>query len=146
MTTVAWDGKMMAADTLSVDGWGLKETRSKIFKGECWIAGCAGDVGQIERWRRAASGLSFQAVINMGVPNWHKDDNDPSILITNGYESYRAVGGVFLINDRPQFAIGSGRDFALAAMHLGFNAQTAVEVAMQFDNNTGGEITVLSLP
>ena len=38
------------------------------------------------------------------------------------------------------FAIGSGRDYALAAMHLGTNSRKAVEVAIHFDNNTGGEV------
>ena len=40
MTTVAWDGKTLAADTLATDPWGLKDYRNKIIRGRNWIAGC----------------------------------------------------------------------------------------------------------
>lgn len=37
-------------------------------------------------------------------------------------------------------AIGSGRDFALAAMHLGKSARQAVEIATELDLFTGGNV------
>ena len=43
------------------------------------------------------------------------------------------------------FAIGSGRDFALAAMHLGKTAVEAVEVACHFDSGCGNGIDTLTL-
>jgi hypothetical protein len=145
MTTVAWDGKTLAADTLAIDSWGLKDRSDKIIRGNGWIAGGAGERHQILKWKRAAEDLTFHEVLALGVPDWHKDDNDPAILITDGDGSYRAMGGIFVRNTRPYYAIGSGRDFALAAMCCHVDAAGAVRVAMEFDNGTGGDIETATL-
>ena len=145
MTTVAWDGKTLAADTLITDNWGLREFRSKIVRGKGWVAGCAGETHQIAKWRKAVEDLRFDQVIELGVPDWHKDDNDPAILITDGNGSYRSVGGIFMQNNRPYWAVGSGRDFALAAMCCHVNAEGAVRVAMEFNNGTGGDVETVTL-
>jgi ATP-dependent protease HslVU (ClpYQ) peptidase subunit len=42
-------------------------------------------------------------------------------------------------------ALGSGRDFALAAMYLGKNAREAVEIAMEFDLETGKGVDCLEV-
>ncbi len=42
-------------------------------------------------------------------------------------------------------ALGAGRDYALAAMYLGFDASRAVEVACALDVNCGNGIDVLTL-
>ena len=44
-----------------------------------------------------------------------------------------------------QAAVGSGRDFALAAMHLGKSAEEAVLVAAEFDPGTGNGVDTLTL-
>lgn len=44
-----------------------------------------------------------------------------------------------------QFALGSGRDFALAAMRLGKNARDAVLLAAEFDPGTGDGVDTLTL-
>ena len=44
-----------------------------------------------------------------------------------------------------QFAAwGSGRDFALTAMHLGKSAREAVEIACLFENGCGNGVDVLT--
>ena len=45
--------------------------------------------------------------------------------------------------DHPHMAVGSGREYAMAAMHLGCDAKRAVQVAMVFDTGTGGTIVEL---
>ena len=42
-------------------------------------------------------------------------------------------------------AAGSGRDFAMAAMHMGKTAREAVELACLYDIYTGGPITEITL-
>jgi ATP-dependent protease HslVU (ClpYQ) peptidase subunit len=42
-------------------------------------------------------------------------------------------------------AWGAGRDYALAAMHLGKNSREAVEVACALDNTCGMGIDILEL-
>ena len=51
-----------------------------------------------------------------------------------------------MLIDDPQFAIGSGSDFAISAMSLGKNAKEAVEHAMQFDVGTGGRVDAIYCP
>lgn len=61
--------------------------------------------------------------------------------------------GLFLYENSPHplrldnnfFAIGSGGDAAMAAMHLGCNAQRAVEVACEVATGCGGGIDVLDV-
>lgn len=43
-------------------------------------------------------------------------------------------------------AIGTGRDYARAAMHLGRNAVEAVQVAILFDENCGNGVDTLTFP
>ena len=60
MTTVAFDGRTMAADTLATDAWGMKETvRDKILRGPDFLAGSAGQNGAIKRWWAQVSGMSL---------------------------------------------------------------------------------------
>ena len=50
----------------------------------------------------------------------------------------------FLV-EAPQFAIGSGRAFAIGAMAMGATAREAVEVASRFDPHSGMGVDVLEL-
>lgn len=45
----------------------------------------------------------------------------------------------------PFGAIGSGSQFAIAAMHMGKSAKTAVEIASELDLYTGGEVKGVTL-
>ncbi len=72
------------------------------------------------------------------------------LVITNGrlcQIGHDAESG-FWVDDvwseRP-FAIGSGRDFALAAMDMGATAKEAVEVAARRDVYTGGTIRSIKI-
>lgn len=147
MTTVAYDGKTMAADTLATDPWGLKETfRDKIWQNHYLLIGCAGDAGQIASWLRTLrTDQRMSALLADGYPPFVIDKNDPALLVVDRLSGaiYRHASGCFLALDRTFFAIGSGRDYALAAMHLGKTAREAVEVAMHFDNSTGGEVVAV---
>ena len=141
MTTVAFDGKTMAADTLATDCWGLKEEcNDKIKRGKDFLIGFAGEHGQIERWWKSVSHLYLAELLDAGYEPFVKDSNDPSIVIGAESGCYRHVSGMFFKVSRGFHAVGSGRDYALAAMHCGRSAKEAVLVAMEFDNGTGGEI------
>jgi hypothetical protein len=48
--------------------------------------------------------------------------------------------------DAQPFAIGSGRDYAMAAMHCGRTARGAVQVASFFDSSCGNGIDILPHP
>lgn len=144
MTTVAFDGKTMAADTLATDNWGLREkTLEKIWANKFLLIGCAGESGQISRWLvNLTIDTDIDDLLANGYAPYNKDSNDPALMVVCRLSGkvYRHAGGAFRPTKYQQFAIGSGRDFAMAAMHLGKSAKEAVEVAMHFDINTGGEV------
>jgi ATP-dependent protease HslVU (ClpYQ) peptidase subunit len=146
MTTVAFDGRFMAADSQAVDAWGMKERNvRKIHYMKHVVIGGAGESGQIQRWTRTLrADITFEELLELGYPDYVKDSNDPSLLVVprDTRNVYRHVSGLFMPCGRPFHAIGSGRDYALAAMACGKTAQQAVEIAMAFDNGTGGEIIV----
>lgn len=146
MTTVAFDGRTMAADTLATDAWGMKErVDDKILRGQGFLVGTAGQNGAIKRWWSQVCQLDLAHVLEYGYPDFDADRNDPAIMLTDGRHLWRHVTGGFFRVSRGFHAVGSGRDYALAAMYLGKSAADAVRVAMEFDNGTGGQVLTATL-
>lgn len=147
MTVVAFDGTYMAADSKATDSWGMIELGvDKILKLDHILIGGAGESGQIRRWSRGLrTDLSMDELIRDGYPDYDREKNDPALLVVDRHtrKVYRHVAGLFMPCCRPYHAVGSGRDYALAAMALGRTAEQAVELAITFDNGTGGEIMVV---
>lgn len=150
MTTVAFDGRFMASDSLATDSWGLKEyTGEKITVLPGMLIGAAGESGQIRRWLREVRKLptvDAQMILDYGYPTYNKDSDDPSLMlfVSRGSTLYRCVSGMWVPTSRLFHAVGSGRDYALAAMACGKTAHEAVQIAMAFDNGTGGDIRCVS--
>ncbi len=142
MSVIAWDGERLAADKRSTLGT-LIRTTTKIFDLDYVLAAYAGD---------ADTGEELLA--------WFTDGRDPAKFPTSQrdkdvWASLLIVWGdgkLWKYERTPhplkfppqQFAIGSGRDFALAAMHCGKTAPEAVEVACFFDSGCGNGIDVLT--
>lgn len=136
MSTVAWDGKTLAADRQSTQG-DLAGVCNKIYQlatGElvAWVGmRCAGEV--MMRWYTEGADLkaypSFQS---------NNDLNCHFIVISvDGTAHEYSQHPVAMLRSQKPWAWGSGRDFALGAMAMGANATQAVKVASQFDINTG---------
>lgn len=139
MTTAAWDGKTLAADS-RMDGW---QSVDKIFHLKdgryATGAGTYCQIVEIVAWLDDGSRQSDK-------PEFTGDDSS-TVLIVDGKEAFylswpflRAVK----INE-PFFAIGSGSEYALGAMAAGKDAKSAVAIAAQFDPQTGGEIRTVKL-
>lgn len=150
MTTIAWDGAYMVADTLSTDAWGMREhCDDKIMLGKDFIVGGAGQYGVIKRWWKQVSSMTFDMVKSYGVPEFDPDKFDPTLLLV-GIEPdgtvgvYRTTQGIFYRTPYRYFAIGSGRDYAMAAMYFGKTAIEAVTCAADLDNGTGKPLIVRS--
>ena len=102
------------------------------------------------RFLMTGSGCDFAALIDeyLGVKLGDKPLEANGLVVTNGklYQIGRDAETGFWVDDvwaeRP-FAIGSGRDFALAAMDMGATAKEAVEMAARRDICTGGTIRTL---
>jgi hypothetical protein len=140
MTTIAWDGEVMAADKRA-NVAGSRITVTKIRRGRGGnLVGIAGNVSLFEDifgWlcdgekRPDAQG--------------EKGDWCEVLEVTADREVFRHERlGRFQIEDK-QYAIGSGGDFARSAMACGLSAVDAVRMASRFDTATGDGVTSLPL-
>ena len=143
MTTIAFDGRTLAADKRSTIG-GLYRTGTKIFRVGSSLVGYAGSGAQCSEMLAWARGGFRKAAF----PEAQRDTENSIVLLV-----IRPHGVIQIYEHSPcaieyedkQFAIGSGRDYALAAMRLGKNARDAVLLAAEFDPGTGNGVDTLTL-
>jgi len=144
MTVIAWDGATLAADRQTMLS-GLKvRTQQKIFRlDDGRLFGGSGETALVRamlNW--------FQEGEDPAKYPQHKtsdSDWDPCVIIAKDcLKLYERTPYPNILP--PQiFALGSGRDYALAVMHLGHSAEKAVEVASHFDIGCGFGCTTLKL-
>ena len=143
MTIIAWDGRTLAADKRTSFGTEFTTT-TKIKRINGSLVGCAGDTAlcaAMFAW--AEAGYAIDA-----FPHEQKDRVIcVSMLVINPdgrVLHYGPQPHPFTIEDKT-YTIGSGSQFAAAAMHLGLDAHRAVEVACELDINCGNGIDTLIL-
>lgn len=152
MSIVAWDGKFLAADKRGTFQ-GLSRTVTKIFRVEPVLTRVRVDAAFVGMCGNAAEGYDMIEWVRAGrIPdefpvNQRDDKLWASCLVierdgrVNLYE--RSPNPVCI--EEKLIAIGSGRDFALAAMYLGKSAREAVEIACVFEQGCGNGVDVLEL-
>jgi len=138
MTCIAWDGKTMAADR-RINFGGMMLATPKIKRIGQWLVGGAGEAGAVQavmRWVEAG----------MYVEDYPEVDDDPELLMVSmAGQVYVLQGSPHAVEiASPQVAVGTGRAYAMAAMHLGCTAEQAVEVAAMFDPECGHGVDTLS--
>lgn len=142
MTVIAFDGKMLAADKQSTAG-GLKSKVTKLFRVGDALVGISGDNvrGQeLLAWLRQGAELD-------SYPKPRGDLYASAMLVTPDGAIRLFEESPYPVNIEDRFcAIGSGRDFAMAAMLLGCDAKQAVSVACQLDPGCGLGVDLLELP
>ncbi len=141
MTCIAWDGKTLAADKRATTG-GLIAAVTKIHRIGDLIVGGSGDltfIGPMLEWIKAGRDpATFPA------SQKDKDDWQPVLVIErDGTPSLYERTPYPLRFEQQHVAIGSGGEYARAAMHLGCTARAAVEVAIALDCGCGNGIDVL---
>lgn len=143
MSCIAWDGYTLAADKRASLGT-LIRTTTKIYRSGDALIGYAGGADFSEQMRawfdRGAKPDDF--------PESQRDKEDWAglLVIRKGQPIARYERTPYPVYfDDKQFAIGCGRDFALAAMYLGKTAREAVEVAIALDSGCGNGIDTLTL-
>lgn len=143
ITCIAWDGLTLAADKRATVS-SLNRTTTKIHRVGKTLVGYCGDADQgleMLAWiRKGAKPVSFP------TSQRNKDDWAATLVISPGsvIQLYERTPYPIRYEDK-QYAIGSGRDYALAAMHLGKTAKEAVEVACFFDPGCGNGVDTLRL-
>jgi len=140
MTTIAWDGTMLAGDTLGTLGPTVMRVVPKIRRlSNGSLIGAAGTFTVSNRWIAwMEEGGERPAIIAEG-------DYITGIEIKpDGEIWHHERNGCFQIAGK-HHAVGSGAGFALGAMFMGADARTAVAAASEYDPYTGGDISTLNL-
>ncbi|HEX5126493.1 MAG TPA: hypothetical protein VFW00_07110 [Rhodocyclaceae bacterium] len=141
MTVICWDGKTLAADKRVSFGTSISTT-TKIHRINGMLVGCAGV---------AANGASCIQWVRDGMdrsqyPAVQKDDPcSLLVILADGTIHYYSKTADPLVIECKTFAIGSGSEFADAALYLGKTAREAVEVAIALDSGCGNGIDTLDL-
>lgn len=138
MTVVAWDGRTLAADRMANYN-GHARSATMVFRLDpqnlVGICGKASVATEILAWLR-------------GARDPEQFPRDPDTMVFMVHNTGRMVcyeGGPFPVPvTEGYFAMGAGRDYALAALHLGYDARRAVEVACALDIYCGMGIDTLS--
>lgn len=135
MTVIAWDGDTLASDKRCCDGSTISTTT------------------KIRRIGNKLVGIAGNLVTGLELISWFKGDSDfpemegdrfANLLVIDKKKVYLYENSPIAIEfEDPFFAIGSGRDYAMAAMHLGTDAREAVRIASIFDADCGNGIDVL---
>ena len=140
MTVIAWDGKTLAADKQATQcGLGRKVT--KIFRlrdGICGLAGNAARCARLLEWLRGERDPA-------AFPDTCKGEDAPcAIAIIGGSLRFWDGDAAPVMLEGDVFATGSGRDYAIAAMHCGKTAEEAVAIASLYDVDCGMGIDTLT--
>lgn len=145
MTVIAWDGKSLAADKRALTGGGLIRTTTKIFSVLHGLA-LAGYAGDADAGEEVLAWFADGAQPEKFPASQRDRDNWSGLLVVwNDGRIWKFERGPYPIKFAPQhFAVGSGRDFALMAMHLGKSAREAVELASIFDSGCGNGVDELA--
>ncbi len=143
MTTIAFDGRILAADSQATAGNIKTFDAVKVriveiaqegsHKGEKHYVACCGDMASARAfcdWYRDQAGSVYPKL---------EEDFHALAIAPHGIAEYwdRLPYGVAA---HAPVAIGSGKQIALGAMAAGKNAIEAVEIAKQHDCFTGGEV------
>lgn len=136
MTTIAFDGTMVAADGLICLGDQVvgRSTKKLHVVAPGAYAGYAGadPIGKKRiQWLREGGKPEAWPTI---------EGQDCSLLVVYDDGSAALVCDGVMTEVAAPFAIGSGAQFAIGAMHAGCNAFEAVEIAAKCDAFTGGRI------
>ena len=150
MTTIATDGKTIAADGRMTSGHIDGDTFVKLYvvendKGQVTeIFGTCGDCDLGEAYREwVVGGRKAKA-----RPEWHVTDGDCFEAL-----HMHPKGDVFYVGGRnfskikinTPVAIGSGAPYAISAMKLGLDPTAAVEFAITLDPLSGGKVVSLAI-
>jgi len=137
MTTIAWDGAVLAADRRITSGTVTYSTTKIRRTADGRLIGATGDYG-----------------VCSAMLDWLENGgNRPTCQDSERWISALEVmpdGSCWMHNRDSRWrvedsfvAVGSGRDFAMATMALGYNAARAVEIASRFDPGTGNGVDEL---
>ena len=140
MTTIATDGKMMAADGMVCDDdtivdLAFAKLRRLADGTVIGLAGSAYDLDAVADWLGGAAR-------DAPFPTLDKS-SETLMLLPDGRVRFMDHKGRCIDTAIPA-ATGSGMKFALAAMYAGVDPFRAVEIAARLDVHSGGVLTFMA--
>ena len=145
MSTIVITETEMACDGMGTTSWDRVETLTskKIIQVGNVLYGFTGNAGlkqAIVDWH------SKGGAVPANCPKHNDDDAKWTLVVVTreGAGVYTSTVPYWLPIDIP-YGIGSGGDYALAAVLAGADARRAVEIASRLNTNTGGEIQVVNI-
>lgn len=134
MTTIAFDGKTMAADRQVSTFRGSVAKIHRLADGSLYGAsGKFDETVAVLAWLAGGEKPKIEEHIHAIV-----------VAPSGKFHTYEKLL-VALPAASSFMAVGSGRDFAMAAMHLGKSAAEAVKIAHLFDTDTGPDVDTLEV-
>ena len=139
MTVVVWDGISIACDSRMTGGY-IKDDTQKIFKLGNRHIGVAGT------YSAALLAIQWMKDKTKDKPKLEtQDDNEFEAIEIRDGKCYYYDENLIESPVSAPYAIGSGCQFAMAAMWLGHDAKTAVNTAKKFDESCGGKTKVVKI-
>lgn len=140
MTTIAWDGKMLAGDRRVTANGVVNTSWTKVHqRDDSALVGISGEMctgSEFIRWF-----LAGEKGDKPSLKAKNTDDLAASAIIVRADGTVEAhdQDGWHVVESKT-YAIGSGGNFARVAMYLGQDAANAVLTASEFDVYTGPEV------
>lgn len=134
MTTIAWTGSEVAADTRGVVGDLVQQSPTiKLLERKGVIYCLTGDFGQclaVVDWLISGASIDEapQFLDEPGFDILVIEDSDTGHIYSASYHSYPVD---------PPVTMGTGHHVAIGAIMAGASAYQAVEIACKLDNNSG---------
>lgn len=156
MTTIAWDGKTLAADSRATESDESARTDkfTKIYRINSKVTPVVGEVLMAAAGCEFAGQLFLEWLKKGGVPDLYargvvespEGETPLDVLLVHKSGAYTANHLGCFIKVRDKFwAHGTGRQGALCLMAAGKTAAEAVKGVSKFDNNTGGRVVSMTL-
>lgn len=143
MTCIAWDGEVLAGDRLGI--WaGLRTRCRKVYRvvapnGRLALVGFSGNMAFVKAYLFWLDGGEKPWFANAEF-KWTVlmvDDRRNVYMRGDNADYWDHFRG------RKTWAVGSGADYALAAMEMGRSAPDAVRIASRLDHGSGGGVDVV---
>lgn len=146
MTTIAFDGRYLAADSLVTTGGTVMGFAKKLRLADGGKLPCAAIVGY------SGNPCNFSAFIDELKADWPcggivpgEENEFAAVVILQTGEVYEYTGATkhpFTSGGSWLWALGSGWRIAIGALDMGATAAEAVGVAIKRDTSSGGDILV----
>lgn len=137
MTTIAWDGKILAADSQMSSSFIDPLRISKIRRVDDLIFGLAGGAGMMDAFTDFLKGNEDRSRFDRVLKNFS------AIVIGRGKVLFYCDDLEPIECGTPQ-AIGSGEQFAMGAMFAGATAEQAVLIAIKLDTGSGAPVETMT--